>query len=119
MHPYIRLADEGTVSLMALIDLFVSCVDEGEASTIRSALLERRLIACGNIWPISSAYRWNDSVEQASEVMLLVKTTEDRRTDVVQVIDELHSYDLPAVSVVQVEAGSPEFERWVEESTKP
>jgi periplasmic divalent cation tolerance protein len=58
-------------------------------------------------------------VEQASEVMLLVKTTEDRRTEVVRVIDELHSYDLPAVSVVRVEAGSSEFERWVEESTGP
>ncbi len=118
-HPSIPWADEGTVLSVALVDLLVTCVDEAEANMIRLALLEQRLIACGNSWPISSAYRWNDSVEQAAEVMLLVKTTEDRRTEVVGVIDKLHSYDLPAVSIVRVEAGSPEFERWVEESTRP
>lgn len=104
---------------MALVDLFVTCVDEVEANLIRSALLEKRLIACGNTWPISSAFIWNDKLDKSSEVMLLVKTVRDRQAEVVAVVNQLHSYDLPAISVLQVEAGSPEYERWVIESTRP
>jgi periplasmic divalent cation tolerance protein len=58
-------------------------------------------------------------VEEVTEVMLLVKTTTDRQAEVIAMIGELHSYDLPAISVVRVEAGSPEYERWVTESTMP
>lgn len=117
-HPISLQADEGTVSLMTLVDVFVTCVDEAEANSIRSALLEKRLIACGNSWPVSSAFLWNDELEQETEVMLLVKTVKDRQAEVVGVIGQLHSYDLPAISIVQVEAGSPEFERWVIDSTR-
>ena len=112
-------ANEGTVSFMALVDLFVTCVNDAEANAIRSALLNERLIACGNTWPISSAFRWNDELEEVSEVMLLAKTTDDRQAAAVEVINELHSYDLPAISVVRVDATSPEYERWVVECTRP
>ena len=117
-HPFSLQADEGTVSLMTLVDVFVTCVDEAEANSIRSTLLEKRLIACGNSWPVSSAFLWNDELEQETEVMLLVKTAKDRQAEVAEVIGQLHSYDLPAISIVQVEAGSPEFERWVIDSTR-
>ena len=104
---------------MALIDLFVTCVNDAEARAIRAALLEKNLVACGNTWPVSSAYRWNDKVEEAVEVMLLVKTSEDRLVEATNLICELHSYDLPAITVVRVDATPPEFERWVVDSTRP
>lgn len=104
---------------MALVDLFVTCVSEAEAHAIRSALLEERLIACANSWPVSSAFRWNDELDEVVEVMLLTKTTDDRQAAAVAVINRLHSYDLPAISVVRVEAASSEYERWVVESTRP
>ena len=104
---------------MALVELFVTCVNDAEANTIRSALLNGRLIACGNTWPVSSAFRWNDELDEVAEVMLLAKTTDDRLTAAVEVINKLHSYDLPAISVVRVEAASSDYERWVVESTRP
>lgn len=109
--------DEGTVSLVGLVDLFVTCADEVEADGIRNALLDRRLIACGNTWPVSSAYRWNGEVERSSEVMLLAKTTGAHVAQVVDVVTSLHSYEVPAISVVPVSAGTAEYERWVIEST--
>jgi periplasmic divalent cation tolerance protein len=104
---------------MGLVDLFVTCAGQVEADSIRSALLSRRLIACGNTWPVMSKFRWDDGIETASEVMLLVKTTRERQAEVVDLVSQLHSYDVPAISVVQVEAGSVEYERWVIESTQP
>ena len=104
---------------MALVDLFVTCVNDAEARAIRAALLDKKLVACGNTWPVSSAYSWNGKVEEAVEVMLLVKTTDDRLEEAAALIDELHSYELPAITVVRVEATSSEFERWVIDSTRP
>lgn len=118
-HYFACVASEGTVSQMSLVDLFVTCADQEEAGVIRSALLARRLIACGNTWAVSSEFRWEGEVETANEVMLLVKTTQERQTDVVTLIKELHSYEVPAISIVAVEAGSAEYERWVIESTQP
>ncbi len=103
---------------VALVELLVTCVDEAEANMIRSALLEQRLIACGNTWPISSAYRWHESVEQAAEVMLLAKTTTDRVAEATSTIVQIHSYEVPAISVLEVTAGTPEYERWVTESVQ-
>ncbi|MGA1332080.1 MAG: divalent-cation tolerance protein CutA [Ilumatobacteraceae bacterium] len=104
---------------MGLVDLFVTCAGQVEADSIRFELLSRRLIACGNTWPVMSKFRWDDGIETASEVMLLVKTTRERQAEVVDLVSQLHSYDVPAISVVQVEAGSVEYERWVIESTQP
>jgi periplasmic divalent cation tolerance protein len=104
---------------VSLVDLFITCADQTEADSIRSALISRRLIACGNTWPVTSEFHWDGATETASEVMLLVKTTRERQTEVVDLVSQLHSYDLPAISIVQVEAGSVEYERWVIESTQP
>ena len=51
--------------------------------------------------------------------MLLVKTTSERQAAVVALVTDLHSYEVPAISIVAVEAGSVEYERWVIESTRP
>jgi periplasmic divalent cation tolerance protein len=104
---------------MGLVDLFITCADHAEANAIRSALLTHRLIACGNTWAVSSEYHWDDEVETANEVMLLVKTTSERQAAVVALVTDLHSYEVPAISIVAVEAGSVEYERWVIESTRP
>lgn len=117
--PFTLWADEGTVLHMALVDMFVTCVNDAEARAIRAALLDEKLIACGNTWPVSSAFRWNGKVEEAVEVMLLVKTTDDRLAEATALIGELHSYDLPAITIVRVEATSSEFESWVIDSTRP
>ncbi len=68
----------------------------GEAEKIGNALVERRLAACVNIVPqMQSIYRWEDKVEQAEELLLIVKTTVEKFAAVRDAIQELHSYDLP------------------------
>ena len=46
------------------------------ASQLYLQLVEQRLAACVNILPAcTSVYRWNDAVESATEVPVLIKTT--------------------------------------------
>lgn len=88
-----------------------------EASRIAHALVDEKLAACVNVvGPIDSVYRWQGKVENASEVMLLVKTVADKSKTVMARIRELHSYDLPEAIELDIEGGSPEYLKWIANS---
>jgi periplasmic divalent cation tolerance protein len=85
-----------------------------EAERIARALVEERLAACASLIPsVRSIYRWEDKVEESSEVMLLVKTDIGQLAALEARIRELHSYDTPEFLVLPVEAGSNGYLNWL------
>ncbi|HEV2467843.1 MAG TPA: divalent-cation tolerance protein CutA [Candidatus Sulfotelmatobacter sp.] len=92
---------------------------EEEARNISRYLVEQKLAACVNIVPqIESIYRWDGKVESSREWLLLIKTTVAKFSKVRDAIVELHSYDVPECIAVNIEDGSSDYLRWIEESVK-
>ena len=90
---------------------------EEEARKIAKHLVDQRLAACVNIVPrIISLYRWQGKVEEATEWLVIVKTTQPAFVEVREAINQLHSYDLPECVSIAVEDGSPDYLQWVGES---
>ena len=60
--------------------LIISTVpNEDMARDLSKILLEKRVAACVNIIPkVRSNYWWNGSIENSEEIILLIKTTEDK-----------------------------------------
>ncbi|MEB3184970.1 MAG: divalent-cation tolerance protein CutA [Cyanobacteriota bacterium] len=69
--------------------------DENRAIALARALLERHLVACVNLRPLRSLYRWQGRIEDSQEVELLLKTTPERLAELEAAVHELHSYDTP------------------------
>ncbi len=91
--------------------------NRAEAKRLSEKLVSEKLAACVSALPrVSSTYRWRGKVERASEVMLLIKTSNRKLNRLMVRIKELHSYELPEVLVLRVEKGLPEYLKWVEES---
>ena len=85
-----------------------------EAERIATGLVEGQLAACVNILPgLTSVYRWKDAIEHADEVLLLIKSTKRVFPELEQAIREAHSYDVPEVLAIPIEAGSDGYLSWL------
>lgn len=88
-----------------------------DAEFLARELVERRLAACVNILPpVTSIYRWRGDVERTEEVLMVVKTTEDRFEAVREAIVKGHPYDVPEVLGLEVKAGHAPYLAWLDES---
>ena len=99
--------------------VFVTCPDPSVAQTIVSALVEERLVACGNILTgLTSIYRWQGKVEKATECLVILKTTKALLAELERRVAELHPYEVPEVVAVEAHRVNQEYARWVGESVK-
>ncbi len=77
-------------------------------------LLEKNLIACANIINnVESIFKWEGKICQENEFIVLLKTIEKNVDAVIKNIKNQHSYDCPAIMVLDIDSGSKEFLKWV------
>lgn len=88
-----------------------------EAKRMARALVEERVAACVNVvGSVASVYRWRGAVEEASEVLLLIKTRVEKLEALEGAVRRLHSYDVPEFVILKVDGGSAAYLRWLDES---
>jgi len=103
---------------MDVIWVYMTCKDGDEAKRIGSALIEQRLVACVNIWEgMQSMYWWKGNVETDNEVVMIAKTQRIHLTAVQHEVERLHSYEVPCIIALPVEAGNLPYISWIKEST--
>jgi periplasmic divalent cation tolerance protein len=103
---------------MAVMVIYVTASDASEARRIGRTLVEERLAACANILAsMSSLYWWEGKVQEASEAVLILKTTEARLEALLTRVKALHSYDCPCIEAWPVAAGHAPFLEWVAQET--
>lgn len=99
---------------MPVLLCLCACPDDASASTIADVLVGERLAACVNVLPgLHSVYRWQGQVQRASEVLLLIKTTDQRIDALGARLQQLHPYELPELIAVEAVGGFAPYLDWV------
>jgi periplasmic divalent cation tolerance protein len=118
MGPPEAAAGQGGGSVRA-VQVQFTIDDEAKADEIVSDLLRRRLIACAQtIGPVTSRYWWDGAIAQASERLIVAKTTADRAGAVVESIRARHPYDVPEIVVSEISGGLAEYLDWIASETR-
>lgn len=97
----------------------LTTIDTAEdAERLARAVVERRLAACVNqIDGVRSIYRWEGRIEQATERLLLIKTSEERLAELRSFLLEAHPYDVPELVVIRPEDVEGTYLDWVRSAT--
>ena len=88
-----------------------------DAVRIGKLLLEQRLIACYNLWPIESSYWWEGKIMDEPEVMMLIKTQEWHYAEVSTLIQGQSEYTVPDIFTLNPGQVHPAFNKWVDQET--
>lgn len=100
------------------ITVFITAPNEEEAAKISRTIVGERLAACVNIIrSVRSIYRWQGSVEDESEVLMVVKTKRTLFDRLQKRVKELHSYEVPEIIGLPVIEGSKQYLDWLGQET--
>ena len=91
--------------------------EQKKAKNLINLLLETNKIACGTFHEMQSSYKWKDELVEDSEIEISLYTKESLMREVVDVVKQRHSYELPKITVLEPVFTLPEYENWVSEST--
>lgn len=97
--------------------LAVTTIDsQSGARTIAAALLDRKLAACVQIFPIESHYTWQGRVQHEAEYVLHIKTRCALFSDLCDAIRDVHTYEVPEIVRIDITAGYKPYLDWIGEN---
>lgn len=95
---------------------YITHPDEATARRIAGDLLQQKLIACANIFPVASSYRWEGAIAGEEEWVSIVKTRLSLEAAVEAAVTAIHPYQTPCLMRFEARANR-EYVQWIEDST--
>ena len=101
--------------------LILSTVDSMDlAHKIAHALVNEGKAACVNIVPgVRSIYRWEEKICDDSELLLLIKSSDENFEQIRKRIRQIHTYETPEVIAVPISGGDPDYLNWLHAQVEP
>ena len=98
----------------SVVVALTTCPDEATARTVAEKLLKERLATCINrIGGVQSSYVWDGRLQDEPEILLIIKTTNGRITELEARLKAVHPYELPELLIVPVIGGNERYLDWV------
>ena len=98
----------------AYIVLFITTANPEEAQRISNILLSERKAACINIVSrVDSLFWWQGKLDSAQESLVIVKTKTSLLNEIVTLVREIHSYDIPEIIALPIVGGNQDYLDWI------
>ena len=90
--------------------IYITAGSKEEADKLSRGLVKEKLAFCVNTVPgIQSTYQWEGKIHVDDEILLIVKTRQDRYEALEQWVKQNHSYDVPEIISLPIQKGLPEY----------
>lgn len=103
---------------MGFIIIQVTYPNIEEANKAISHLLQKKLISSANLFPIKSTSCWTGKIKEVDEISVFLKTRKDNWEKVESEVKNIHSYKVPCITKIDVEANK-DYEEWVIKMSSP
>lgn len=98
--------------------VLVSVPDKKTANKVGRGLVEARFAACVSMVPeVTSIYRWQGKVEEASELLLVIKTRTALVPELSEFVRKLHPHSVPEIIALPIHHGHRSYLDWIGAST--
>ena len=97
------------MSMTGFAILSTTVADAAAAGILARALIEAGLAACVQVVPITSVYRWQVELVEASEQSLSCKIAANDYDAVAAAIRARHAYQVPEIVMTPIVAGDPPY----------
>ena len=99
--------------------VLITASSRKEGEKIASALVKEKIAACVSIVsPVTSVFSWKGRLCKEREALLVIKTRRALFPRLATRVKALHSYEVPEIIALPIEAGWPEYLKWVAAGTK-
>jgi periplasmic divalent cation tolerance protein len=106
------------MSLQKDIIVVFSTAPSDKSELLARMLVEKRIVACVNVVPVRSYYRWKGDFCDEQEHLLIAKTTRENSKKVIEAIKDLHPYEVPEIIALPVIDGYLPYREWVVQETR-
>ncbi len=102
---------------MKFILIYTTFKSSEEAQNIINHLLNNKLIACVNFFPITSQYRWKGDIVTSNEITAILKTRIGNWRKVKEYIEKHHTYEVPCIIKLATVQANDSYSSWIHEET--
>jgi len=101
------------------IIVLITVGSEEEADKIAKLLVNEKKAACVNIVPrVDSLFRWKGKIDSARENLLLVKSRASLLSEIISLVKDAHSYEVPEIIALPIIGGNEECLKWLDSACR-
>ena len=98
---------------MSFLTVYVTHPSKPEAAIMTGALLNMRLIACANSFPIESVFWYEGFLTKSEEFVTIYKTLPEKYEALEAHILANHKYEIPCIMKLATVEANASYEAWI------
>ncbi len=104
---------------MDIIVIYCTVHKKELAKKITKALMKYKLAACVSmIENVKSVFSWDSEINEAKEIMLMIKTRRENYGKIKLLIEDMHSYSVPEIIALPIVDCSEDYLKWLIKETE-
>ena len=99
-----------------MILILVSFERKEDAEKVANYLIDKRLAACVEIYPVKNFYVWKGEKVAADEISGIIKTDDGCFEKVKKAIEKILPYEIPQIIELKTSQANESYLKWLKES---